>query len=373
MCLIVYAPKDRSQIPAAHLENAHWRNDDAWGIMYAQNGKLTLLRDVTDHANFRKHWLEAPNNTPIVAHFRYGTSGAMTADMAHPFPVLCDDEGNITLAMMHNGVLSVVDEDKKEKLSDTAVLIRDVIQPMLVSNPHLVEDNGWLEAMGTVIGNPNKLVFMNNNGEVFIVNDWQGDWETGGVWYSNKYSLAPPVTPYKGTTSYGSSAWDGYDGWDDDKPITKVGGGLVVGGSADGFWKKFITQKPNNTNIVGAADACGTQSPLLDPMDLPAQEDEIQYIGGQPFIFKSGIWRQVTKEELEAAVADFERTGTLVTKTVDVTEDEDEFYISEKEAFIDNVYSLSEAEIYNYVVNAKPEDITDIIMNLTGTSDSLYG
>ena len=96
MCLIVYAPKDRSQIPAAHLENAHWRNDDAWGIMYAQNGKLTLLRDVTDHANFRKHWLEAPNNTPIVAHFRYGTSGAMTADMAHPFPVLCDDEGNIT-------------------------------------------------------------------------------------------------------------------------------------------------------------------------------------------------------------------------------------------------------------------------------------
>src|SRR6478736_721393 len=229
MCWIGYAPKDRSQIPAINLENAHQRNDDAWGLMYVENGEVIIHRDITKHNDFREYWNLVPFRTPVAVHFRFSTSGADTKEMAHPFPVLWDGEGRVTLAMMHNGVLSCVDADKETKESDTAVLIRDVIRPMLLKHPDLIEDEIWRWTMGHTIGNPNKLLFMRNDGETFIVNDYQGKYHEGGVWHSNEYSIASQ-TPYKNTgaagygknsgyhagaySSYGYGKWD--DKWDAD-------------------------------------------------------------------------------------------------------------------------------------------------------------
>ena len=204
MCLIAYAPKDKTQIPSDHLKNGHARNDDAWGIMFPHDGRLVLLRDTTGHSEFKNAWKGAPKRTPIAAHFRYGTSGAMTVDMAHPFPVLGDID-HPDLAVMHNGVLSCVAAEKG--LSDTAVFIRDILQPALVDNPALVESEGWRKSIGATIGNPNKLLFMRRDGNVFFVNQHQGKDDVGGVWYSNTYSIEPPASVI---SSYG--AWDS-DSW----------------------------------------------------------------------------------------------------------------------------------------------------------------
>jgi hypothetical protein len=222
MCWIGFAPKDRSQIPGIHLQRAHHRNDDAWGIMFAADGRVHVSRDVSGHDGFREAWKAAPARTSIACHFRYGTSGAMDSTMAHPFPILEDGDG-VKLAMMHNGVMSCVYSEGG--LSDTAVFVRDVLQPQLEARPDLIELDGWRAAMGAILGEDNKLVFCRADGRFFFVNGYQGEWQKAGTWYSNIYSIEEPkapapkplsstLAPYfsSDVSSFGKRAWDGLDG-----------------------------------------------------------------------------------------------------------------------------------------------------------------
>jgi hypothetical protein len=214
MCLIAFANRDRSQIPSIHLERAHARNPDAWGIMFPDCGRVRLHRDVSDHAAFQAAWKRSPLRTPIAAHFRYGTSGSMSAVMAHPFPLLEDDAG-VQLAVMHNGVMRCVEDEGP--LSDTAVFIRDVLQPQLEARPDLVEVEGWLRAMGAILGEDNKLLFMRGDGHVFFVNGWQGQFEESGVWYSNTYSIEPPRPKpvfgliHESRAEFGGRVWSDFE------------------------------------------------------------------------------------------------------------------------------------------------------------------
>jgi hypothetical protein len=209
MCLIAYADKDRGQIPSIHLARAHARNDDAWGIMVPDTGHVRLIRDVSDHAAFLAVWDQMPRDTPIAVHFRYGTSGSMSVAMAHPFPVLEDEDG-VTLAVMHNGVMTCIGEEGL--LSDTAVFIRDVLKPQLEAVPGLIEVEGWREAMGAILGEDNKLLFMRGDGAIFLVNGWQGQFKADGVWYSNTYSIEPPKPLAAGLfAGFGHGGWSSQD------------------------------------------------------------------------------------------------------------------------------------------------------------------
>src|SRR4029077_325115 len=103
MCLIAYAPKDKSQLPRAHLVNAYNRNDDAWGIMRpGADGKLFIKKDITGFQAFESHWKEVPNKTPVCVHFRFATAGSNGVEMAHPFLILTMEEHGIDLGLMHN-------------------------------------------------------------------------------------------------------------------------------------------------------------------------------------------------------------------------------------------------------------------------------
>lgn len=351
MCLIAYAPKDRTQIPSAHLENAHWRNDDAWGIVFPENGRLRLLRDTTNHAEFRKHWLTVPVKTPVAAHFRYGTSGSMKADMAHPFPILEDEKG-VILAMMHNGVLDtgLASPEFKNGMSDTAVLIRDIIQPQLVDHPELVESKGWREAMGNMIGNHNKLLFMRSDGEVFIVNDWQGDYTDGGVWYSNKYSLEAPKVYTQPNTYSGAYNSGSYDAaWDEEYQPAVVGQATAADWK---WWHDFLKQgdaPSTDKRYVGAADAT---PPVLT------------YEGGEPVVLTG----DEAKQELE------DRASEPLDRHARATEEEEE-EPDQTEELMENLYEMSITEIYNWVAGASLEDITDVIVELSGggSRETLYG
>ncbi len=279
MCLIAFAPKDRSQIPGIHLERAHARNDDGWGIMFPDAGRVRIVREVSDHAAFLAAWRAAPLKTPIAAHFRFGTSGSMTAMMAHPFPILEDEDG-LSLAVMHNGVLRCIADEGW--LSDTAVFIRDVLQPQLEARPDLVEIEGWRSAMGAVLGEDNKLLFMRGDGRVFFVNPLQGQFEDGGVWYSNTYSIAPPrpksvsALSYAMPASFGGRAWS--DGLDDD----------------------LFSQTPRGTVTI--------QRPYADPLDTALDYPEP----------------------------------------------------------LPSLHELSEIEVYHFVCESSPEDVTDAILDMRG-------
>lgn len=253
MCLIAYASKDRSQIPNVNLMRAHHRNDDAWGIMFPQSGRVQIVKDTTGHPQFLEAWKRTPLKTPIAAHFRYGTSGSMGPQMAHPFPVI-EDASGVSLAVMHNGVLTCVADEGD--LSDTAVLIRDVIQPQLIAKPDLVEIDGWRKAIGGMLGDDNKLLFMRGDGRVFFVNGWQGKFEKGGVWYSNTYSIAPP---YIKETAKPLSGWSDFDGY--------------FGSGCRTHWAETesIKQDPSGvitvTKTTTAAGAVVVRKPYQDPID----------------------------------------------------------------------------------------------------------
>lgn len=300
MCLIAYASKDHSQIPAAHLLNGHARNDDAWGIMFPEAGRVRIIRETSTHAAFKTAWNSVPTKTPSAAHFRYGTSGSMAADMAHPFPILEDARG-VTLAMMHNGVLSCVFPEGG--LSDTAVLIRDILQPQLEARPDLVECDGWRKAMGAVLGDDNKLLFMRADGEVFFVNGHQGKFSKGGVWYSNEYSLVPARPRYTPPATFPPMFYAG------------TGGALVP-----------TKEKP--ASFGGRA-----WSALLE------EEDFIQAPDG----------------------ALHKNSGRFLNEAFGAEEEE-----ADESFQLPDLGELSETELYNWVQDNSPEDITDAIIDLRG-------
>lgn len=261
MCCIIYTPKGWVTIPLDHMRNAHKRNDDGWGFMYAQDGKIIMDRDVTKHDDFLARLKAVPEDQELVVHFRFGTSGSKGKEMAHPFPVFEDDEGNCTLAMMHNGVIaSTFKPDYKEGLSDTAVMIRDFIQPLLLDDPGRVENENFQKAVGAMLGNPNKLVFLTGAGKIIMVNAEQGDWKDGR-WYSNTYSIESDtpracgqhIGGYQGHNSsrhpYNSDFWDGYDDY------------------SSGY---YGTATQNKNNVIGAP-------PTGAKNDKPSQ-DSILYL-----------------------------------------------------------------------------------------------
>lgn len=337
MCWIAYVNKDRSQIPREHLANAHHRNDDGWGLMYAQDGEVVIVKDKgKDHEAFRKAWLEVPEKTPVCVHFRFGTAGSMGSEMAHPFPVLHDENGRCTLAMMHNGVLDCVHEDKVGHMSDTAVLLRDVIIPQLEQHPDLLENETWRWMMGYTIGNPNKLVFMRGDGEVFIVNDYQGKWMEGGVWYSNQYSIDPPIPTKIG----GWSGFAGDDDWDFDTTYSR-----------------------------------GCVSPTAEkPLSQYNQLMESCRKNGWVFDEKDKRWYKKDNEPIDSM--DRFNGGndgyTFLLDDKDVPKTEEEMERDETLDFLDQVYDMSESEVYNFVANSNAETLTDIIIELATGGSKLY-
>lgn len=376
MCLIAYASHGRRDIPDDHLKNGHTRNNDAWGIMYAEDGKITILKDTSDHEDFRLSWDAVPHDIPVAAHFRFGTSGSMTREMAHPFPILKDADDNITLAVMHNGVLHCVDAEKRRGMSDTAVLIYEVIQPMLVTNPHLVRDESWRDGIGNLIGNPNKLLFMQGDGQVFIVNDWQGEWRNDKkVWYSNTYSIEAPKVV---TTNYGKThaTWDdwvseyyGSGGSAGNYQPGQYGRGYMGGSTGrpySGHGKGVTTEDGDatpSTGTIGPDDSC----PLLehdgtDPGELDGADGVvppvITYEGGEPFI-TSKDGKEPLEEYLERKEAE---TNQLAS---DGTDDDGEDYpISPVDELLANAHSMSEDEICVWVYNNDYDDIVEAMYGL---------
>jgi hypothetical protein len=190
MCLIAYAPKDRSQVPSQYIERAQKRNHDGFGIMYPSGDKVTFVKSASSQLeDFKAEWRKVPNRTPVAAHFRFATHGAKNLAMAHPFEVIGDK-----LMVMHNGMLDRYQDDFSDD-SDTAIFIRERVKPLLGGDIERLNDpfvqgalHDWID-----VDYPNKLFFMAHDGRTWTIKKDLG-FEERGVWYSNEYSIAAPVT-----------------------------------------------------------------------------------------------------------------------------------------------------------------------------------
>jgi hypothetical protein len=156
------------------LENCYKANPDSMGLMYAQDGKLRVHKELFTFNAFYNKYTEVRNLTdsPIVLHFRITTSGKVDKENCHPFLV------NQKLGFVHNGIITQT-EVKKSPYSDTYHF--NEILKKLPAN--FLYNKGIVTLIEKMIGY-SKLAFLDNMGNVTIIGEDLGVWE-GDNWFSN--------------------------------------------------------------------------------------------------------------------------------------------------------------------------------------------
>lgn len=195
MCIAIWKPQ-KKKLLQEHLRNSWDNNPHGAGFMYPENGKIAVVKELADFDVFyKKYKYIEDDNLPVVLHFRLATHGKKDMDNCHPF-LLSDGCG-----FVHNGIINGVGISSDK--SDTYLFRDKLIQAGIEDIPNKV--------MSTIIkgfiGSNNKLIFLNKDGKVNIINDKAGEW-SGGVWYSN--------TGYKSSyKNYSSNYSKRYWSWSD--------------------------------------------------------------------------------------------------------------------------------------------------------------
>lgn len=198
MCIIVYKPAGE-ELTKAVLKECWRNNPDGGGIMFTDGKKIHVLKTM----GFRDYWKKYRTHVhekgiDAVLHFRIGTSGTRNIFNVHPFSV------SRNMAFCHNGILTSVNIPNKSKKNDTQIF-NDVI---LKGLPKGFLRNASLMALIEEYIGTDKLVFMELNGTVTIVNEYYGKWDKG-VWYSND---SYEVSRYSYLNNHGTYPASGHGG-----------------------------------------------------------------------------------------------------------------------------------------------------------------
>lgn len=179
MCLIIYKPKEKN-IKDSDLINSFKANSDSYGIMWAEDGKLNIIKGIGDFDEFYTHLKKIDNSPNIVIHLRTSTTGGDLLSGAHPILI------NENLAFVHNGNLfefsQYFGKGYKSNISDTQRFNEDILQKLPDGFLNYKEIVNIIEEY--IKNNFSKIVLMDSYGNVIIFNEESGIWEDG-IWFSN--------------------------------------------------------------------------------------------------------------------------------------------------------------------------------------------
>lgn len=171
MCVIVYKPKD-VPYPSEDIISACWdANSHGAGYMLSSDNGLDIVKGIMDKKIFMKEYRKFIFDGPVVFHFRIASHGAVDKYNTHPWRV------NNKLAMVHNGIIDFCGTDRT--VSDSKVFAEHLKHFDLSNNSHKI-------ILEKAIGSNNKIVTLDNLGNVTILNEKSGSWQDG-IWYSNTY------------------------------------------------------------------------------------------------------------------------------------------------------------------------------------------
>ena len=149
MCLIIQATKP--EVITENMMNcAYLNNDDGFGLMFANKGKVHVhkLGKPKSFKSINKLWDSYKNlDVPMGLHFRFNTNGESSKAMSHPYQVLTKEESNRDIWLMHNGPqlpTPMIDSNK----SDTHQFVKWILRPQLINEPD------WGYGMGHYSGTP---------------------------------------------------------------------------------------------------------------------------------------------------------------------------------------------------------------------------
>jgi predicted glutamine amidotransferase len=206
MCIIVAKPAGIPFPVRKTLKTCWDANDHGAGFMYTENDKVVISKGFLTFKTFYKYYrsLKLDESTPVVFHFRIGTSGGLDGTATHPFPVSSQVEDiesmdlSTDLGVAHNGILTI---DHPVNFSDTQWFIMTTLASQYVRKGIKRGDKTISELLKNYIGVANKLAFMDDKGIITTVgNGWIHD---SGIMYSNSgYSDTYTSNYY---SSYGSA------------------------------------------------------------------------------------------------------------------------------------------------------------------------
>jgi predicted glutamine amidotransferase len=188
MCLIVLKPEGADFDPKL-LRAAYDHNPHGFGIMYAKDGRVHHEKGLLQFEDALALW-EKYREHQTAVHFRYTTRGKTTEENCHPFQILNFEEHGRDLFMMHNGTLANVQSGDQ---SDTFNFAKLYLTPLLSKRVDILKEQEFQDFLTMTVGNNNRLLFMDGDGEVVIINKDKGEVMTD-CWLSNTYSLQPRRT-----------------------------------------------------------------------------------------------------------------------------------------------------------------------------------
>lgn len=201
MCIAIYKPADKV-LSDETLEACFENNPDGCGFAYINTDDLgvkkIVIKKTMEFETFLRQYKRAISiapESPFLVHFRIRTHGETTTFNCHPFPI--DDE----TVFIHNGIIKGVGFDQKK--SDTQLFNEEILRKMPAG---WLDNDGIMKLMSEFI-DYSKLVIMNIDGDVTIVNESKGTWKEG-VWYSNTSYTARTYTTYHNTSAGRGSTYN---------------------------------------------------------------------------------------------------------------------------------------------------------------------
>lgn len=181
MCIAIAKPAGKD-ITDAILKECYLSNPHGCGFSYPDEQHVNTVKGVMPFEKFIELYRKfVPINKAAIIHFRWSTAGAQNVDNCHPFAT-----PNDKYAVIHNGTLPAPYGRSRSGKSDTRDFVDHTLSPLLndlgkdskFNSPH------FTELLSLAIGNGNKIVVINKDGEFLIANQHLGHY-VDGVWYSN--------------------------------------------------------------------------------------------------------------------------------------------------------------------------------------------
>lgn len=185
MCVIAIKPANVAMLTEERFKEMFEHNKDGAGFMYVRGNKVRIRKGFMTFEDFLQgHAKERlTKEDVIVYHFRISTSGGISPENTHPFPVSQSlDEIHATsidtdMGMAHNGIIS---NFGNKDISDTQAFVMETVSDPAIK-PHLFEAPVF-NLVEMALHGFNKMVFLNNKKEYILAGDW---FKQDEVIYSN--------------------------------------------------------------------------------------------------------------------------------------------------------------------------------------------
>ncbi len=189
MCVAI-VKKPGIGMPTDNIIATCWENNpDGAGYMFLRSDEVHIRKGFMKLKHLRRalRFEQFGPSDSVSIHFRIATSGGVSRENTHPFPVLADRPAlkschtKADVGVVHNGIFDFLPEDIDD--SDTQAFILHVLGPLkdrLKDQP--------IQSLIDLATAGSRLAFLDNTGVFSLYGNWITD-TTSGLLFSNKTYL----------------------------------------------------------------------------------------------------------------------------------------------------------------------------------------